>query len=42
VHVEGAEEGAFGAVRGFRVADGVDEQREAEDVAEEDEFLGWR
>lgn len=33
VRVEGAQDGAFGAVGGFGVVDGVDEDGEAEDVA---------
>lgn len=40
VGVEGAEDGAFGCVGGFGVGEGVDEEGEAEDVGEEDEFLG--
>ena len=40
VGVEGTEDGAFGAVGRFRVVDGVYEQGEAEDVREENEFLG--
>lgn len=39
VRVEGAEDGALGAVGRLGVVDGVDEQREADDVGEEDEFL---
>jgi hypothetical protein len=39
VGVERTEDGTFGAVGGFGVVDGVDEEGEAEDVAEEDEFL---
>ena len=42
VGMEGAEDGAFGAGGGFGVVDGVDEEREAEDVGEEDELLRIR
>lgn len=37
--VEGPEDGAFGARGGFRVVDAVDQERKAEDIGEEDEFL---
>ena len=37
--VEGPEDGAFGAVRGFGVVDTVDEEGEANYVREQDEFL---
>jgi hypothetical protein len=37
--VEGAEDGAFGRLRGFGVVDGVDEEGKTKDVGEEDEFL---
>lgn len=40
VGVEGAEDGAFCAVGGFGVVEGVDEEGEADYVGEEDEFLG--
>ena len=39
VCVEGSEYGAFGARGGFRVVDAVDQERKAEDIGEEDEFL---
>lgn len=39
VCVEGAEDGAFRGVGGFRVVDAVDEEGEAQDVGEENEFL---
>lgn len=39
VRVEGPEHRALGALARFRVVDRVDEQREAEDVGQEDEFL---
>jgi len=39
VRVEGAEDGAFGAMGRLGVVDGVDEQREADYVGEQDEFL---
>jgi hypothetical protein len=39
VCVEGAEDGAFGGRGGFGMVDGVDEERESDDVGEEDEFL---
>ena len=37
--MEGTEDSAFGAVRGFRVVDTVDEEGEADYVREQDEFL---
>ncbi|EDN05732.1 conserved hypothetical protein [Histoplasma mississippiense (nom. inval.)] len=42
VRVERAEHGALGGAGGFRVVDGVDQQREAEDVGEEDELVALR
>lgn len=39
VRVEGAEDGAFGAVGWFRVVDRVDQERETQHVREEDELL---
>lgn len=42
MRVEGPEHGALGAERRLGVVDVVDEEREAEDVGEEDEFLRCR
>lgn len=42
VAVEWPEDGTFGAGGGLRVVDCVNEEREAEDVGEEDEFLSCR
>ena len=39
VGVEGTQDGSFGRVGRFGMVDGVDKQRQAEDVGEEDEFL---
>ena len=42
VRVEGPQDGAFGAVGGFRVVDRVDQEREAQHVRQQDELLETR